>query len=137
MPEWRVKTIDESEIDTVLADDVEFEGELEFDTNVLIKGAFSGRITSSGDLFINESAKVDAAIRARRITVRGSLSGELAALERVELFDTAAVAGSIETPDLIVQSGCRFNGSCSMSQEKQGAAHGSSAAKRPDAGEGA
>ncbi len=134
MPEWRVKTIDESEIDTVLADDVEFEGELEFDTNVLIKGAFSGRITSSGDLFINERANVDAAIRARRITVRGSLSGELAALERVELFDTATVSGSIETPDLIVQSGCRFNGSCAMTEQQGDTAPAGNAGKRPQAG---
>ena len=117
MPDWRVKSINESEIDTVLAGDVEFEGELEFDSTVLIKGRFSGQIRSTGDLFINESAEVDASVRAKRITVRGSLSGELAALERVELFSSAVVSGTIETPDLIVQSGCRFNGNCSMKSE--------------------
>ncbi len=121
MPEWRVKSIDESDIDTVLADDVEFEGELEFDTTVLIKGRFNGRISSTGDLFVNEAARVDATIRARRITVRGALSGELTAGERVELFESAAVSGSIETPDLIVQSGCRFNGTCTMPAEQSGA----------------
>lgn len=124
MPDWRVKSIDESEIDTVLAADVELEGELTFDTTVLIKGRFSGEISSTGDLFINENAAVDATVRAKRITVRGSLNGELEALERVELFDTATVSGKINTPDLIVQSGCRFNGTCSMNGgAEQGGIH--------------
>jgi cytoskeletal protein CcmA (bactofilin family) len=114
MPDPRLRTIDEEDIETVVAEDVHFDGELEFDRSLVVKGRLEGTISSSGDLFVNEGASVDATIKAALISVRGSVQGQLIARERIELFSSAVVEGTLQAPDLIVQSGCRLNGECRM-----------------------
>jgi cytoskeletal protein CcmA (bactofilin family) len=114
MSDLRIRSIDEASIETLLADDVDFEGELEISESLLIKGGFRGSISSDNDLFVAEGAHVDAELRARTVTVHGTLSGTIETTRRLELFSGSVVSGSISTPDLIVQSGCLFSGRCSM-----------------------
>lgn len=114
MSDLRVRQIEESEMETVLAEDVEFEGELSFSDGLVIKGSLEGRIESKGDVYVNPGARVNATIHAGRISVKGTLMGEVHAAERIELFAGSELDGSVFTPDLIVQSGCRLNGNCSM-----------------------
>ena len=114
MPDPRLRTIDEEDIETVVAEDVHFDGELAFDRSLVVKGRLEGTIASSGDLFVNEGASVDATIKAALISVRGAVQGQLIARERIELFSSAVVEGTLQAPDLIVQSGCRLNGECRM-----------------------
>ncbi|MFP4429626.1 MAG: polymer-forming cytoskeletal protein [Spirochaetaceae bacterium] len=114
MPDPRLRTIDEEDIETIVAEDVHFDGELAFDKSLIVKGRLEGTISSSGDLFVNEGASVDATIKAALISVRGAVQGQLIARERIELFSSAVVKGTLEAPDLIVQSGCSLNGECRM-----------------------
>ena len=115
MAELRVRTIDESELDTVLAHDIEFEGTIEFSEPLLVKGHTSGEIRTKSDLFIADSARIDADIRAARVSVKGTVHGDIEAEERIELFSGAEIVGNIRSPDLIIQSGSRFTGHCSTS----------------------
>jgi cytoskeletal protein CcmA (bactofilin family) len=114
MSDLRIKHIDESEIDSVLAEDIEFEGDMVFEKPVLIKGKFHGKIRATGDLFISRQASVDAEVQAMVVSVQGHVSGDVHARTRLELFASSSLAGSIRTPDLIMQSGCVFNGTCRM-----------------------
>lgn len=114
MADLRVRRIDESDLDSVLAEDFEFEGEIQFEKPLLIKGHVSGQISSKSDLFINENAVVDASVSALRVSVKGTVQGDVSAEERIELFASSRLEGNIATPDLIVQSGCLLNGNCSM-----------------------
>lgn len=112
--DFRVRNIDEDDIDTVLADDIDFDGEMSFRHRLLIKGAFRGAITADGDLYISETATVDATVQAGTVSVKGRLHGDVRANRRLELFSSASLNGNIQTPDLIMQSGCHFNGTCKM-----------------------
>jgi cytoskeletal protein CcmA (bactofilin family) len=114
MAELKLKKIDEVDIDTVLAEDVEFEGSLEFQDPVLIKGNFRGEITSTGDIFISEDAKVNAKITANVVSIRGEVHGDVHARTRLELFEKARLTGGIVAADLIVQSGSVLNANCRM-----------------------
>ena len=114
MAELRVRTIDESELDTVLAEDIDFEGTIEFSEPLLIKGSVKGEVRSHSDLFVAESARVEANIRASRVTVKGAVHGDVDAVDRIELFSGARIEGNIRTPDLIVQSGSHLSGRCEM-----------------------
>ena len=118
MAELKLKKIDEVDIDTVLAEDVEFEGSLEFQDPVLIKGSFRGEITSSGDIFISEDARVDAKITANVVSIRGEVNGDVHARTRLELFEKARLTGGIVAADLIVQSGSVLNANCRMPGEE-------------------
>ncbi|MFP3959856.1 MAG: polymer-forming cytoskeletal protein [Spirochaetaceae bacterium] len=135
MANLRVKNIDEADIDTVLAEDIEFEGELVFHDPLLIKGSFTGEIRASGDLFVSETANVDAKIEARTVSVKGHVNGDVHAHTRLELFETARVSGSIRTPDLFVQSGSLINGTCRMGPQEAEAGAGSGAEAGKTGGE--
>ncbi|MBN2509932.1 MAG: polymer-forming cytoskeletal protein [Spirochaetales bacterium] len=114
MSDIQVYNLDESEIDTVLADDIDFNGILEFKDSLLIKGSFKGNIKASGELYIDENANVEARIHSDIVSLKGHVTGDIFAETRVELFASASVDGDITAPDIIMESGCRFNGSCTM-----------------------
>ena len=114
MANLRVRTIDESELDTVLAEDFAFDGTIEFNEPLLVKGHLAGELKTKSDLFIAESATVEANVRARRVSIKGTVRGDVSAVERIEIFSGATLRGNIETPDVIIQSGSRFTGRCVM-----------------------
>ena len=106
--------VDEDILDTILADDVEFHGVLQFKYPLMIKGVMSGTIESSSDLYIDEKAKVEANITARNVAVRGYLKGNIRASGKVELFACAEVHGDITAKEIAIEPGCKFNCICLM-----------------------
>jgi cytoskeletal protein CcmA (bactofilin family) len=127
MAEIRIKDIDEHEIDTILAEDIDFEGHLSFKKPLMIKGKFKGEIKATSALYIGEKAGVEAKVEANLISSKGKIKGDMVGHSRVELFSTAQVEGDITTPDFVVESGCRFNGYCNMgggSAKKESGHHG-------------
>lgn len=117
--ENRITIIDESDIETVLSRDVEFEGALSFDRGLSIKGKFTGNIRSSGSLFVEETADVKADIFAGFVSIKGRVEGNIRALTRVEIFSRAHVEGDITAPDILMESGCRFDGKCTMKKPQE------------------
>lgn len=114
MTELRIKKVEDSDIDTILAEDIDFTGELSFDKPLMIKGKFNGTIKASGDLYVGDKAFVEARVEANVVSLKGRIKGNILAKSRVELFSTATVDGDITAPDIIMESGCRFNGMCNM-----------------------
>ncbi len=110
----------ESEIETVLSDDIDCKGKLSFNSNVLIKGRFEGEIeTEEGQLFIGpESELVSNSLKAGIISNKGKILGNIEAKERVEQYKGSFIEGDIVTPDLYVESGSIFNGHCTMISKK-------------------
>ena len=133
MAEVRIKDIDEHEIDTILAEDIDFEGQLTFKKPLMIKGKFKGEIKSTSALYIGEKAYVEAATEADVVSSKGRHKGDIVGHARVELFSSAHVDGDITTPDFVVESGCKFNGYCNMSgaAQKKDAAPSAPAAAAP------
>ncbi len=118
MTEVQITAVDEDQLDTVLASDVEFSGEMTFKKPLMIKGSVSGIIRSESELYIDEKARVEADIIASVVSVKGSVKGNIFARERVELFACAAVDGDVTAPQITMETGCRFNGACRMTQPK-------------------
>jgi cytoskeletal protein CcmA (bactofilin family) len=110
----RIKTLEEKEIDTVLAEDIDFEGTLSFEKPLMVKGKFKGEIKASGDLYIGENAVVEAKVMANLVSIKGTIKGDIQAKTQVELFSTAVVVGDIETPNLEIERGSQLNGTCKM-----------------------
>jgi cytoskeletal protein CcmA (bactofilin family) len=114
MAEVRIKDIDEHEVDTILAEDIDFEGHLSFKKPLMIKGKFKGEIKSTSALYVGEKAYVEAKVEANLISSKGKIRGDMVGHSRVELFSTAQVDGDVNAPDFVVESGCKFNGYCNM-----------------------
>lgn len=114
MSDIQIEAIDESEIVTILAEDIQYEGVLAFSDSLMIKGEFKGKIIATGDLYVDENAVVEAKIKANSVSLKGKVIGDVYADARVELFASAQVDGDITAPDIIMESGCQFNGICKM-----------------------
>lgn len=114
MSDVQIREVDEGDIVTILAEDIEFDGELSFDDSLMIKGHFTGDIKARGNLYVDRDAFVEARVEANIVSLKGKVKGDVYAHTRVELFASAMVDGDITAPDVIMESGCRFNGICKM-----------------------
>lgn len=124
---------DESLVDTVLAQDINFSGTMRFSKSLMIKGKFEGDIDATGHLIIGHNAVVNATIKAGVITNFGQINGNVTALEMLELHDNARLNGDIETPDLIIESGCSYTGRCTMTKRQGGSDHSHSSSSQSQA----
>lgn len=114
--------IDESTIDTVLAEDIDFSGKMHFSKELMIKGKFEGEIDSTGHLIVGSKAIAQAQVKASVVTNYGKVIGNVSAMERFELLNNASLTGDIDTPEIYIAIGCKFNGKCTM-LEKRGEHH--------------
>jgi len=114
MTEVQISAIDEEQLDTVIAADVEFSGTMHFRKPLMIKGKVTGSIVSESELYIDEGANVEASIQALVVSVKGRVRGDISARERVDLFATSQVDGDITAPKVTMETGCRLNGACRM-----------------------
>ncbi|HCM25514.1 MAG TPA: hypothetical protein DIC34_03015 [Treponema sp.] len=116
MTEIRNDSMDEDDFDTTLSSDIEFSGTLIFSKPFLIKGRVTGEIDAKGFLVIAEGAVVEANVRAPSVIVRGSVRGNVYATDRVEIAASGSLVGNIAAPEIHMEKGCVFNGSCTMTK---------------------
>ncbi|HUJ68759.1 MAG TPA: polymer-forming cytoskeletal protein [Syntrophorhabdales bacterium] len=106
--------IDETNITTILADDLRINGTMTFKSSLMIKGTLEGEIISEGLLIVGPTAKVSAKVTTKNLISHGEIVGDVTASEQVVLKETAVQKGNITTQNIIVESGSLFNGSISM-----------------------
>ena len=106
------KVIEEKDIDTILAEDIDFSGTMKFEKSLMIKGKFDGRIDAEGHLILGPNSVVKAEIKAGVVTNYGKIVGNVEAIKKLELYKRAELNGDIKAPDRIIESGCIFNGNC-------------------------
>jgi cytoskeletal protein CcmA (bactofilin family) len=94
-------------------------GELTSDHDLAIDGAFDGQITiPEQHLTISASAKVNAKIIARAVTISGRVEGSITATERVTLDSTASVRAHLQTPSIALLEGAQFTGTVDPSRSE-------------------
>jgi cytoskeletal protein CcmA (bactofilin family) len=106
--------LEDSDFDTILSPDIDFTGTLHFDKPFLIRGKVSGEISATGLLVVDEEAVVNANINALRVLIRGQVKGDVTAVEKVEITVTGRLSGNVTAPEIFMDSGCVFNGHCTM-----------------------
>jgi cytoskeletal protein CcmA (bactofilin family) len=114
MAEIKQPIEDENKIDTVIADDINFKGTLKFKNSLKLKGKFEGKIETDGHLIIGREAEVSANISAKTVAVSGIVNGKLKAKQKISLHKNSKTRGDLITPDLLMENGALFNGTCIM-----------------------
>ncbi|MBX3127135.1 MAG: polymer-forming cytoskeletal protein [Polyangiaceae bacterium] len=110
-------TLPATEITALLGHGTRFEGKLLFDGRVRIDGEFRGEIRSSDVLIIGEGADVDAEIDVATVIIRGgTVKGNVRARASIELYVPAKVSGSLHAPEIFMDKGVQFSGSCTMAE---------------------
>jgi cytoskeletal protein CcmA (bactofilin family) len=110
--------LEDEDFDTILSPDIDFTGTLNFEKPFLIRGKVAGEIAASGLLVIDEEAVVNANINASRVVIRGQVKGDVIAAEKVEVAVTGKLMGNVTAPEIFMETGCVFNGRCTMTAKK-------------------
>lgn len=80
--------------------------------HLIIEGRVEGHVSvPDHGVAVGQQGTVDADVFARTITVRGSVTGNLTATERVEILATGRVDGRLVAPTIAIDEGAYFKGS--------------------------
>jgi cytoskeletal protein CcmA (bactofilin family) len=102
------------QIEVVIGRRATFNGQLRCDASVRLDGTVEGgRIETSGNVLITESARVMADIVAKTVSVAGAYKGSITA-DRVELLEGARLWGTVNVRTFLLDEGAHFHGELVM-----------------------
>jgi cytoskeletal protein CcmA (bactofilin family) len=101
-----------------LASDVEIKGNLKFSGELAFDGKLEGEINTDGVLNLGDSAVVNGNINAQSVVVRGKITGNISAKEKIEIKSKAELFGDIRAAKLLVEEGVTFVGKTEVNPNK-------------------
>jgi cytoskeletal protein CcmA (bactofilin family) len=91
---------------------VKYAGELTFE------GKLEGEITSDGTLTLGDSAVINGNISANTVVVRGKVTGNVTAKDKIELKAKTELFGDIRSSKLVMEEGVTFVGKTEVNPNK-------------------
>jgi cytoskeletal protein CcmA (bactofilin family) len=110
---WK-KSETSNELETLIGPSVHLEGNFTSQGNIQIAGSLSGSLQTSGDVKIENGARVQANIIAKNVVIAGEVKGDIKVNEKLELLPTGKLWGNVEAKTLVIASGAWFSGKCNM-----------------------
>jgi cytoskeletal protein CcmA (bactofilin family) len=96
--------------ESLIASDLTIEGKIEGAGHIRIAGRFKGDVHVQGDLTIEVGARVNGAVRARKVVIAGELEGNIESAQRVELLASGVIVGDLKAETVTVAAGSRMKG---------------------------
>jgi cytoskeletal protein CcmA (bactofilin family) len=94
-------------------------GEISGDEDLIIGGRFRGKINlKNHSLLVEQTGKIKADIRAKNVTIKGSIEGNIYASGKVFISKDGDVKGNIISPKISIMEGAGFKGSVKMEMEE-------------------
>lgn len=112
--------------ETVVGPSVKIQGDLNSEGNIRIEGQVTGKVKTTQNVYVGESAKIIADILAGNCTIAGEVQGNIKVTGSLILESSARLAGDIGCAILRVEDGAQFTGKCTMgagSADKQNNKH--------------
>jgi cytoskeletal protein CcmA (bactofilin family) len=104
---------------TVLGPSLALRGELAGAEDLLIEGQFEGSIQLRDHcLTVGLHGQVKADIKAGRVIIEGSVTGNISAQERIEIHKSGRVLGDLVSPGIAIEDGAYFKGSIEILREE-------------------
>ena len=99
------------------------QGQLSSGEDLLIEGQFEGTISLDEHcLTVGTEGHVKAEIRARQVVILGSVTGNVAAREKIEIRRTGHVVGDLIASTVAIEEGAYFKGSIDIARDDAAAA---------------
>ncbi|MGD2062284.1 MAG: polymer-forming cytoskeletal protein [Nitrospirota bacterium] len=94
-------------------------GELTAAEDMVIFGRVEGTITvNDHTVTIGKGATIEAEITAHSVVVEGQVTGNVEALEQLEISPDGVVIGNVKTPSLVIRDGATLKGSVDMDADR-------------------
>ena len=101
-----------------LASDVEIKGNLKFSGELTFDGKLDGEIQTDGALNLGDSAVINGNINAQSVVVRGKITGNITAKEKIDIKAKAELFGDIRATKLTIEEGVTFVGKTEVNPNK-------------------
>ena len=102
----------------VLSTDVEIKGNLKFSGELTFAGKLDGEIHSEGALHLSDEAIIRGNLNLHSAILRGKVSGNVSAKDKIEIKSKGELFGDIRAPKLVIEEGATFVGKCEVNPNK-------------------
>ncbi len=102
----------------VLNSDVEIKGNLKFTGELTFDGKLDGEIHGDGVLNLGDGAVINGNITAQSVNVRGKVTGNITAKEKVDIKSKAELFGDIRATKLVIEEGVTYVGKTEVNPNK-------------------
>ncbi len=99
--------------ETVVGTNCKLEGTLSSSGNIRLDGTFIGTLDISGNVLVGETAKIEADVHARNISIAGAVRGNVRG-KKVQLLRTGRIWGDIQATALTTEEGAFIDGKITM-----------------------
>lgn len=107
----------EKTIRAFLGEGTEFKGVISFEGTVRVDGRLEGEVVTEDTFIVGMAAQVKANIQAGVVIVMGRVEGKIEAKGKCEIRAGSNVKGEIYTPNIYIEEGAVFEGTCHMTGE--------------------
>ena len=102
----------------VLNSDVELKGTLKFAGEMTFDGKLEGDINSEGTLNLGDNAVVKGTIDVGSVVVRGKISGNIIAKDKIDIKAKTELFGDVRAAKLVIEEGVTFVGKSEVNPNK-------------------
>lgn len=99
--------------ETVLGANSVMEGTLKSSANIRLDGTFTGTLEITGNVLVGETAKINADIHAKNVSIAGAVRGNVSG-KKVQLLRTGRIWGDIQAQALTTEEGAFIDGKITM-----------------------
>lgn len=100
--------------ETVVGPSVKIQGDLNSEGNIRIEGQVNGKVKTTQNVYVGESAKITADILAGNCTIGGEVQGNIKVSGSLIIESAGRLTGDISCGILRVEDGAQFSGKCNM-----------------------
>jgi len=105
---------DSGESMTLIGEEAYVHGMLSAKGSLRVEGSVEGDITDAVVVEVGKKGRVKGNVAAESISIAGELDGDVVASRHVEILAGAHLKGNLRTPNLRVEDGAFFEGTCAM-----------------------
>lgn len=103
---------------TIVAADNRLEGTVYGAGDVQVEGEIDGAVDTTSGCFVADKATIRGTVNAARVTIAGTVVGDISASERIELKPSAKVQGNMTSARILINDGAVFDGQVLMREPK-------------------
>lgn len=95
----------------VIGQSMRIKGDIRSQEELYIDGEVEGRLESRNAVTVGPNGRVQADIKARAVTILGTVAGNVEVAERIAIREHGSLIGDIKTAGISIEDGAYFKGS--------------------------
>jgi cytoskeletal protein CcmA (bactofilin family) len=104
--------------ETIVSQGMRIEGELKSSGNIRIDGLINGKVQTSQDLVIGNTATIEGDLVAQNALIAGVVKGNVTIKNSLAISETGKIMGNIICSQISIKEGGYFSGNCQMREAK-------------------